>query len=142
MFEPFVASYSAGLTPNPDVSCNRSIKFKSLLNHVINVLKFDYLATGHYCQLHQVIGGDDKCIDSASNISSGPPVLLLGRGLDQHKDQSYFLSTTTTKQLSRVIFPLVYMYAGRQSVSVRAVRVVVSVLESLSVLVYVRVSVA
>ena len=89
MFE----EYSKGNTPNPDILCNREIKFDVFMDIAIS-LGADYVATGHYCQ-----------IDSL-NIDSGKEVFRLLTGSDKNKDQSYFLCQLTQKQLSKILFPI------------------------------------
>ena len=84
--------YENGRTPNPDVLCNREIKFDVFLEIALN-LGADYIATGHYCQV-------DK------TISNNKEVYRLLAGLDKEKDQSYFLCQLNQKQLSRSIFPI------------------------------------
>lgn len=84
VFQDFLRDYERGLTPNPDILCNREIKFKYLLNKALDI-GADLLATGHY----------------ARNLNG-----LLGRGLDQNKDQSYFLYTLTLPILEKVLFPI------------------------------------
>ncbi|HZN86913.1 MAG TPA: tRNA 2-thiouridine(34) synthase MnmA [Burkholderiales bacterium] len=88
VFASFLAEYSAGRTPNPDVLCNAEIKFKAFLDHAMR-LGAARIATGHYAQLRQAAG----------------KVELL-RGADAGKDQSYFLHRLTQAQLSRVLFPI------------------------------------
>ena len=88
VFEYFLAEYRAGRTPNPDVLCNREIKFRAFLDHALS-LGADYIATGHYAG----IGQDD----------AGYQLL---RGRDRNKDQSYFLYMLGQHQLSRALFPL------------------------------------
>lgn len=83
-----VDGYSRGLTPNPDVMCNREMKFGVLLDWA-RENGFDAVATGHYCRSTEI---------------AGEPALL--EGVDKNKDQSYFLSLITPKQLSRAIFPV------------------------------------
>ncbi|MDK2819904.1 MAG: tRNA 2-thiouridine(34) synthase MnmA [Mycoplasmataceae bacterium] len=85
VFEDFIDEYKKGRTPNPDILCNKYIKFDKLLNYSIDKLKVDFLATGHY-----------------AIVKEG----TLYRGKDKDKDQSYFLSQLSNKQLSKVIFPL------------------------------------
>jgi tRNA-specific 2-thiouridylase len=83
VFEPFLDSYRTGLeTPNPDVYCNRQVKFNHLRAYALDRLGADYLATGHYARLTT-----ETVADGCSK-----PVLL--RGIDESKDQSYFLSMT------------------------------------------------
>ncbi len=85
VFENFISEYRKGRTPNPDILCNKYIKFDKLLNYAINNLGADFLATGHY-----------------AITKNGE----LFRGLDKTKDQSYFLSKLSKNQLEKVIFPL------------------------------------
>ncbi|MGL5204681.1 MAG: tRNA 2-thiouridine(34) synthase MnmA [Metamycoplasmataceae bacterium] len=85
VFENFISEYKKGRTPNPDVLCNKFIKFDKLLNYAINELDADFLATGHYAM-----------------TKNGE----LYRGLDETKDQSYFLSQLSKEQLSKALFPL------------------------------------
>ena len=88
VFEYFLAEYRAGRTPNPDIMCNKEIKFKAFLEHALR-LGANYIATGHYAR-----------IDTADKNYQ------LLTGLDNHKDQSYFLYTLGQKQLSHSLFPL------------------------------------
>jgi tRNA-specific 2-thiouridylase len=85
--------YSAGRTPNPDVMCNREIKFDAFMNVAFD-LGADYVATGHYCR-REVIKHED-----------GAEISRLLAGKDTNKDQSYFLCQLSQSQLSRVIFPI------------------------------------
>ena len=75
VFKEFLEEYKKGRTPNPDVLCNREIKFGPFLDYAVNVLGADYIATGHYCN----IGRDESGI------------VYLKRSKDQNKDQTYFL---------------------------------------------------
>jgi len=84
--------YKNGRTPNPDVLCNREIKFDVFLKIALN-LGADYIATGHYCQVNK-INKDNK------------EIYRLIVGADEVKDQSYFLCQLNQKQLSKVIFPI------------------------------------
>jgi tRNA-specific 2-thiouridylase len=88
VFEHFLAEYRAGRTPNPDILCNREIKFKAFLEYAL-VLGADLIATGHYSRR-----GDNK----------GAGTLL--KGLDHNKDQSYFLHAVGHAELERSLFPL------------------------------------
>lgn len=88
VFTYFLEEYKAGRTPNPDVMCNKEIKFKAFLEHAMN-LGADYLATGHYAQV-EYRDGEYKML----------------RGLDENKDQTYFLNQLTQDQLSKVMFPI------------------------------------
>jgi tRNA-specific 2-thiouridylase len=88
VFEEFLAEYRAGRTPNPDILCNREIKFSAFLDHARD-LGAEYIATGHYVRRGE----------------AGDGYRLL-RGLDPNKDQSYFLYTIGQQQLSRTLFPV------------------------------------
>ncbi len=88
VFASFLAEYSAGRTPNPDVLCNAEIKFRAFLDHAM-ALGAQKIATGHYARLRSRDGR----------------VELL-RGADGAKDQSYFLHRLTQAQLARVMFPV------------------------------------
>ena len=84
--------YSKGRTPNPDVLCNREIKFDVFMDIALK-LGADYVATGHYCRK------GEKIID-------GKPVYKLLAGRDVNKDQSYFLCQLSQKQLAKALFPI------------------------------------
>ncbi len=86
------AEYEKGRTPNPDVLCNREIKFDAFLNAALE-LGADYVATGHYCQKEDI-------------VVDGKPVYKLIAGADPSKDQSYFLCQLSQQQLSRALFPI------------------------------------
>ena len=88
VFQYFLAEYKAGRTPNPDVLCNREIKFGPFLDKA-RQLGADMIATGHYCK---------------SFIKDGKT--YLAKAKDLSKDQSYFLNQLNQDQLSSVIFPL------------------------------------
>lgn len=88
VFTYFLAEYKLGRTPNPDVMCNKEIKFKAFLEHAES-LGADYVATGHYART-EIVDGE---------------VQLL-RGVDNNKDQTYFLNQLSQEQLSKVMFPL------------------------------------
>lgn len=89
VFARFLADIEAGLTPNPDILCNREIKFKAFLQKA-KELGGDYLATGHYCR------------------TDGEGRLL--KGVDPEKDQSYFLHAVEKNALQRVLFPIGHLY--------------------------------
>jgi len=88
VFSAFLAEYSAGRTPNPDVLCNAEIKFKAFLDHAM-ALGAKRIATGHYARLREVEGRFE-----------------LLRARDLSKDQSYFLHRLNQGQLARVLFPI------------------------------------
>lgn len=85
--------YEKGRTPNPDVLCNREIKFDAFLK-CAEKLGADYVATGHYCRKETTEGADGK------------PVHRILAGSDPNKDQSYFLCQLTQEQLSKAMFPI------------------------------------
>lgn len=86
------AEYGRGRTPNPDVLCNREIKFDAFLKAALD-LGADYVATGHYCRKETIETPDG-------------PIYRLLAGSDPNKDQSYFLCQLTQEQLSRALFPI------------------------------------
>ena len=88
VFSYFLEEYKAGRTPNPDVMCNKEIKFKAFLDHAMS-LGADYLATGHYAQVREHDG-----------------VYEMLRGVDHNKDQTYFLNQLSQDVLAKVMFPL------------------------------------
>ncbi len=90
IIQDFISEYRKGRTPNPCIRCNEVIKFERLLEHARS-LGFDQLATGHYARIEQ---------DPSSSR------LLLKKGADVRKDQSYFLYRLTQDQMQRVLFPL------------------------------------
>ena len=85
--------YSKGRTPNPDVLCNREIKFDAFMKCAMN-LGADFVATGHYCRKDEIAGPD------------GRPVYRIFAGTDPNKDQSYFLCQLTQAQLAKAMFPI------------------------------------
>jgi tRNA-specific 2-thiouridylase len=88
VFEHFLAEYRAGRTPNPDILCNREIKFKAFLEYALQ-LGADFIATGHYTRRGE---------------SGGKSTLL--KGLDANKDQSYFLHAVGHAELEKTLFPV------------------------------------
>lgn len=88
VFAQFVSDFKKGLTPNPDILCNREIKFKVFLDKALE-LGADYLATGHYCQ--------------NQSFGNGPCLI---KGADAQKDQTYFLYTLKESILEKVLFPI------------------------------------
>ncbi|MEM0909779.1 MAG: tRNA 2-thiouridine(34) synthase MnmA [Pseudomonadota bacterium] len=89
VFEYFLAEYKAYRTPNPDIICNKEIKFKAFLEYAAEDLGADFIATGHYVQKALV---NDKW--------------QLVRGSDENKDQSYFLYTLSHTQIAKTLFPI------------------------------------
>ena len=88
VFEYFLAEYRAGRTPNPDILCNREIKFKVFLDYA-QLLGADMIATGHY----------------ARRAGDGEQTQLL-KGLDHNKDQSYFLHAVGAHEFAKTLFPI------------------------------------
>ena len=87
VFKYFLDEYEHGRTPNPDILCNKEIKFKAFLKHALT-LGADYIAMGHYAR---VVHADKN---------------YLLRGIDENKDQSYFLCQLTSEQLGKSLFPI------------------------------------
>jgi tRNA-specific 2-thiouridylase len=88
VFEYFLEEYRSGRTPNPDIMCNKEIKFKAFLDYAID-LGADFIATGHYARIDR----------------SNSQIKML-KGLDDNKDQSYFLYTLQQHQLEKSLFPI------------------------------------
>jgi tRNA-specific 2-thiouridylase len=86
------SEYEKGRTPNPDVLCNREIKFDSFTEEA-RKLQGDYVATGHYCRKEEILSGDKT-------------MFRLLSGKDDNKDQSYFLCQVSQEQLSTALFPI------------------------------------
>jgi tRNA-specific 2-thiouridylase len=89
VFEYFLDEYKSGRTPNPDIMCNKEIKFKAFLEFAAEDLGADYIATGHYVR--------------RANIEGHWKML---RGLDGNKDQSYFLYTLGEEHIAKTLFPV------------------------------------
>jgi tRNA-specific 2-thiouridylase len=89
VFETFLAEYAAGRTPNPDVLCNREIKFKQFADYALT-LGADFIATGHYVRGRRSEDGSFQLL----------------KGVDDGKDQSYFLQGVPLESLGRCLFPL------------------------------------
>ena len=88
VFEHFLNEYRNGRTPNPDILCNKEIKFKAFLDYALT-LGADYIATGHYC----------RRIDKDGHSQ-------LVKGIDNNKDQTYFLHAVGEEQIARTLFPV------------------------------------
>lgn len=88
VFTYFLEEYKLGRTPNPDVMCNKEIKFKAFLEHAES-LGADFVATGHYARV-ETIDNEVKML----------------RGVDRNKDQTYFLNQLSQAQIQKVMFPL------------------------------------
>lgn len=93
VFEVFLSEFKAGRTPNPDILCNKHVKFKAFLNYATEDLGAEYIATGHYARVAE---------------KNGEFHLL--KGLDPNKEQSYFLYTLGQKALSKTLFPIGHLH--------------------------------
>ncbi len=100
VFKHFLDEYAAGRTPNPDVLCNREIKFGPFREYAYS-MGADFIATGHYCGIAHTADGQH----------------LLLKAKDTNKDQTYFLNQVTQEQLEKVLFPL----AGLDKAEVRKI---------------------
>lgn len=89
VFQYFLDEYRKGRTPNPDVMCNREIKFGDFLKKAMS-LGADYLATGHYARVERTDAGEYRLL----------------RGVDPNKDQTYFLNALRQDQLAKAMFPI------------------------------------
>lgn len=92
VLEYFKSEYLKGRTPNPCIRCNQMVKFKALIEKIESIgIRFDYFATGHYARVE---------FNPQNNR------FILKKGIDERKDQSYFLFGLTQKQLSKILLPL------------------------------------
>ena len=90
VFENFLSEYQAGRTPNPDILCNKEIKFKAFFDYALTDLHADFIATGHYAQ----------------RSFNDPLAAHLLRSVDKNKDQTYFLHAIGPNVLHKVLFPV------------------------------------
>ena len=93
VFEVFLSEFKAGRTPNPDILCNKHVKFKAFLDYAIEDLGAEYIATGHYARVREQDGE-----------------FQLLKGLDPNKEQSYFLYAMGQKALSKTLFPIGHLH--------------------------------
>ncbi|MCQ8127230.1 tRNA 2-thiouridine(34) synthase MnmA [Methylomonas rivi] len=93
VFEVFLSEFKAGRTPNPDILCNKHVKFRAFLNYAIEDLGAEYIATGHYARVREQDGE-----------------FQLLKGLDPNKEQSYFLYAMGQKALSKTLFPIGHLH--------------------------------
>ena len=114
VFAEFLREYQAGRTPNPDVLCNAEIKFKAFLDHAMR-LGAQKIATGHYARVRRIAaplsampeGHQDEPHATACDSARDPRwEYQLLKGLDESKDQSYFLHRLNQAQLSKTLFPV------------------------------------
>ena len=95
VFIPFIESYKTGVeTPNPDVACNRHVKFNCFVKYVRETLNIDTIATGHYARLQTI------------NNNNNESIITLKTAKDNTKDQSYFLCRTPGTHFKNILFPL------------------------------------
>ena len=100
VFEHFLAEYQQGRTPNPDILCNREIKFKVFLEYA-HRLGAQKIATGHYAQLNSQNGNAQH---GYTQTPSGPVELV--KAIDPSKDQTYFLHAVKSTELAQTVFPV------------------------------------
>lgn len=93
VFEVFLSEFKAGRTPNPDILCNKYVKFKAFLDYAIQDLGAEYIATGHYARVNEINGE-----------------YFLLKGLDPDKEQSYFLYTLKQHELAHTLFPIGHLH--------------------------------
>lgn len=93
VFEVFLSEFKAGRTPNPDILCNKHVKFKAFLDYALEDLGAEYIATGHYARAREQDGE-----------------FQLLKGLDPNKEQSYFLYAMGQKALSKTLFPIGHLH--------------------------------
>ncbi len=93
VFEVFLSEFKAGRTPNPDILCNKHVKFKAFLDYALEDLGAEYIATGHYARVREQAGE-----------------FQLLKGLDPNKEQSYFLYAMGQKALSKTLFPIGHLH--------------------------------
>lgn len=89
VFTYFIDEYACGRTPNPDILCNKHIKFKAFMDYALSI-GADYIATGHYARIDH----------------SDPEESILLRGVDSNKDQTYFLCQLSQSQIEKALFPI------------------------------------
>ncbi|XP_064483371.1 mitochondrial tRNA-specific 2-thiouridylase 1-like isoform X2 [Ornithodoros turicata] len=90
VFSTMLLEYQSGITPNPDILCNKKIKFDAFYKYAMKDLRSDAIATGHYARIAQLPNGDVRLL----------------RGIDTQKDQTFFLSQVEQVPLQNVIFPV------------------------------------
>ena len=101
-----IKGYEAGITPNPDVVCNREIKFGLFLEKALS-MGADFVATGHYARIQEVKSKkENRKAQTTESYNLKPKTYHLFEAKDKNKDQSYFLWTLTQDQLKHVIFPI------------------------------------
>ena len=103
--EYMVSGYAQGITPNPDVMCNKEIKFGLFLARTL-AHGADYVATGHYVRLRRTAIRNKRQVTRKSVMSHVPRPTSLFPARDKNKDKSFFLWTLTQEQLRRCLFPI------------------------------------
>ena len=112
VFERFLDGYRAGRIPNPDLWCNREVKFGPFRDYAFDVLGADALATGHYARVTQAAPAADGVASMPTgtspddDIAAVDPGPALWRAADDNKCQTYFLATVPRPALANVYFPL------------------------------------
>jgi len=113
VYEYMISEYKAGRTPNPDVMCNKEIKFGLFYEWALRQAQgkpsFDFVATGHYAQVQnsnqQLNFGVLGCLKASASVHQNSDCCLL-RSKDEHKDQTYFLWQLRQEQLAHILFPI------------------------------------
>ncbi|MFA4975541.1 MAG: tRNA 2-thiouridine(34) synthase MnmA [Candidatus Paceibacterota bacterium] len=107
-----ISEYKNGRTPNPDVMCNKHVKFGAFLKKAI-AMGADYVATGHYAKniKQQLFHGSHSNLETIEEhtvayAEKSSALYFLGKGVDSSKDQSYFLWTLKQEQLNKILFPI------------------------------------
>lgn len=98
VFTYFLKEYEKGRTPNPDILCNKYIKFDQFLNYAVKKLEADYIAMGHY---------------AGTRYNPQTRQFELFKAIDENKDQTYFLCQLTQSQISKTLFPLQNLKKGQ-----------------------------
>lgn len=102
----FFSEYKKGRTPNPDILCNSEIKFDVFLKKCLKELEVDKIATGHYARVVSELRVTGYELEKQANKLTSQQANKLLKGLDNSKDQSYFLCRLTDEELSKVEFPI------------------------------------
>lgn len=105
----FLDEYRAGRTPNPDVICNKIIKFGLFYDWAINKNNFDFIATGHYAQIEKI-----------------EDVLCLTTSVDEKKDQTYFMHLIKQEQLSHILFPIGHLKKSAVRIKAKELNITVA----------------
>lgn len=105
VYEYMISEYEVGRTPNPDVICNKEIKFGLFYDWAMKE-GYDFVATGHYAQIEEVLSVKCKVLSQTKDSTLHTPHYTLKRSVDEHKDQTYFLYQLRQEQLEHILFPV------------------------------------